>query len=621
MDKNTALAFILMGLILIGWLWFTSPKPDEQTATTQTQSQTQNKDSAKVVQPEIPKTVITQTDKDNKIIVEDTLGVYFSNVERGKNTFVVLENDLFKAELLSTGAQFYRVFLKNYEEYYGDGKKGLVQLINNKNGGDFNLEFMTKDGKLINTGAFEFTPESIKDKIEAIEKDSASISFKMKITDDIYIRKIFTIYKGKYGLKTDIQFVGISNIVSDNKYNLLWQNGIRFVEQNSADEATFSSSDYYSAEELFTQDAEDNNSVTPKSFKSGLIDWIAIRNKYFALAVMPLNANENISEIKMEGIRYPRANQGVFESYNLIWKRDLETKLNSVNSFLVYLGPIEYSTLKEIKPSLTSLVDFGSFFGLKFIVRPIAEYLLLPLLKFLHYFFSNYGVVIIVFSLIIKILLQPLTAQSMKSMKKMQLLQPKISEIKDKHKDDPQKVNSETMKLYKTYGINPAGGCLPMLLQMPILIALYGLFRAVIDLRNQPFMLWMDNLSTPDIIYTLPFRLPLINIDQISGLAVLMGITTFIQQKMTLTDPRQKSMIYIMPVMFTLLFASFPSGLNLYYFMFNLFSIAQQYWMNKYGKQMELVPVADTGKKTWLQKITDNAEKTAKERRKQMTKR
>ena len=143
--------------------------------------------------------------------------------------------------------------------------------------------------------------------------------------------------------------------------------------------------------------------------------------------------------------------------------------------FILYIGPVDYDILKNIRKNLEAIVDFGSFFGLKFIVRPIAEYVLLPLFNFLHSFIPNYGFVIIVFSLIIKIVLYPLTKQSMQSMKKMQLLQPKITEIKEKFKDDPQKMNKETMKLYSTYGINPAGGCLPLLLQMPIFVALWGL--------------------------------------------------------------------------------------------------------------------------------------------------
>jgi YidC/Oxa1 family membrane protein insertase len=207
-------------------------------------------------------------------------------------------------------------------------------------------------------------------------------------------------------------------------------------------------------------------------------------------------------------------------------------------------------------------------------------------------------------------------------MKKMQLLQPKINEIKEKYKDDPQRVQKETMKLYSTYGINPMGGCLPILLQMPILIALWGLFNAAIDIRQQPFVLWITNLSQPDVIYRLPFKIPLFGIDVVSGLALLLGITMFIQQKMSIKDPSQKAMIYIMPVMFTLMFMTFPSGLNLYYFMFNLLSIAQQYYVNHRKGDEELVPVPQTKKKPgFMARMMEAAEKQAQAQKKAAQKR
>jgi len=206
-------------------------------------------------------------------------------------------------------------------------------------------------------------------------------------------------------------------------------------------------------------------------------------------------------------------------------------------------------------------------------------------------------------------------------MKKMQMLQPKMAEIKEKYKDDPQKMNKETMALYGTYGINPAGGCLPLLLQMPIFVALWGLFQVAIDLRQQPFMLWINDLSRPDIIYNLPFKLPLFGIDQISGLALLMGITTFVQQKMSVKDPKQQGLVYIMPVFLTLMFMSFPSGLNLYYFMFNIFSIAQQYYINHKHSDLVLEPVKTPKKRGgFMQKLMEAAEKNAKNQQQQKKK-
>jgi YidC/Oxa1 family membrane protein insertase len=202
-------------------------------------------------------------------------------------------------------------------------------------------------------------------------------------------------------------------------------------------------------------------------------------------------------------------------------------------------------------------------------------------------------------------------------MKKMQALQPKIAEIKEKHKEDPQKMNKETMKLYSTYGVNPAGGCLPILLQMPIFIALWGLFQTAIDLRQQPFVWWIQDLSRPDVIYDLGFKLPMFGIQEISGLAILMGLTTFIQQKMTMKDPKQAALVYIMPVMLTILFMTFPSGLNLYYFLFNLFSIIQQYYINHKTGNVELVPVANPKKKKgFMQRMMEQAEQQAKQTQK-----
>ena len=202
-------------------------------------------------------------------------------------------------------------------------------------------------------------------------------------------------------------------------------------------------------------------------------------------------------------------------------------------------------------------------------------------------------------------------------MKKMQLLQPKIAEIKEKYKEDSQKMNKETMRLYKVYGVNPAGGCLPLLLQMPIFIALWGLFQTAIELRQQPFIFWIMDLSNPDVIYDLGFKLPLFGIQQISGLALLMGITTFFQQKMTMKDPKQKQLVYIMPVMLTILFMTFPSGLNLYYFMFNVFSIAQQYYINHKHDGMVLEPVKDADKKPgFFARLMESAEKQSQAQKK-----
>jgi len=407
----------------------------------------------------------------------------------------------------------------------------------------------------------------------------------------------------------------MNNLISNNAYDLVWGNGIRFVEENSVDEANYSNASVYYGGEQVIVDASSIGEKTEKEF-NGRIDWIGIRNKYFAAIIIPHNPSE-VEGAYLEGTSKHLKNNGVTELYSARLTVPFKNTDLEKQNFTVYIGPVDYDILSKYGKQLEAIVDFGSFFGLKFIVRPIAEYVLLPLFNFLHSFIPNYGFVIIVFSLIIKIVLYPLTKSSFQSMKKMQLLQPKIAEIKEKYKDDPQKVNKETMKLYSTYGVNPAGGCLPLLLQMPIFVALWGLFQVAIELRQQPFIFWINDLSRPDIIFKLPFALPLFGINQISGLALLMGITTFVQQKMSVKDPKQQALVYVMPIMLTLMFMSFPSGLNLYYFMFNVFSIAQQYYINHKHTGMVLEPVKNPKKsKGFMQKLMEAADQNKAQQQK-----
>ena len=213
---------------------------------------------------------------------------------------------------------------------------------------------------------------------------------------------------------------------------------------------------------------------------------------------------------------------------------------------------------------------------------------MIPIFQFLRMIIPNYGVVIIVFAIIIMGATYPLTRSSMRSMRKMQALQPLMEEVKEKYKDDPQKANAAVFNLYKEYGVSPAGGCLPVILQMPVLFALYAVLRSNIGLRQADFAFWIHDLSIPDTVIHLPFTIPFFGITALSGLALAMGLATFFQQKQTLTDPRQKSMVYVMPVMLTLVFNSLPAGLNLYYFVFNILSIGQRLWMNHKSKDEPL---------------------------------
>lgn len=617
MDRNTTIAFILISAILIVWLFMNSPQPpvtSEQIADTTKLAQEVTEKELKNTKKELE-----GTQEEYKLQTDSLMyGKYFSPVEK-EERIITVENDLVKMEFSTRGGNIKKYYLKNFRNWYStnipEGKNFYyeqVQLINYSKGGDYNLSFVTSDGKAINTAAMNFDCFAEGYYYSLTKNDSLTLSFILSAGDGRKLIKNFTIYGNRYVINTEVSLTKLKEVVSNGAIDIVWDNGIRFVEENTVDEAYYSNASVYYGGEQVIIDASSEGEIVEKVF-NGRIDWIAVRNKYFAAIISPQNPNK-VDGAFIRGESISLSNQGVKEYYSTRLTIPLKNPESESHEFSLYIGPVDYDILKAEGNNLEKIVDFGSFFGLKFIVRPIAEYVLLPLFTFLHSFIPNYGFVIIVFSLIIKVVLHPLTKSSLQSMKKMQLLQPKINEIKEKYKDDPQKMNKETMKLYSTYGVNPAGGCLPLLLQMPIFVALWGLFQVAIDLRQQPFVWWITDLSRPDVIFRLPMKIPLFGIDIISGLALLMGITTFIQQKMTMKDPKQQSLVYIMPIMLTIMFMSFPSGLNLYYFMFNLFSIAHQIYINKKHDNVVLEPVPQKPgkKKGFMERLMEQAEQAAK---------
>ena len=236
------------------------------------------------------------------------------------------------------------------------------------------------------------------------------------------------------------------------------------------------------------------------------------------------------------------------------------------------MGPLEYDRVRSLGVSLESIMDFGWSF-----IRPISKGVLFALKK-MHGVIPNYGYVLIVFAFIIKILVYPLTKKSYQSMSAMQAVAPEVNALKEKYKSNPTKLNQATMELYKKKGVNPLGGCLPMLLQMPLLFALFQVFRTTIELRSEPFVWWITDLSSPDAVFYLPFKIPLYG-SHVAILPILMVVSMFIQQRMMsgpAQQPQQKTMQYFMTGFFFLMFNGFPSGLNLYYTLFNVLTIAQQ---------------------------------------------
>ena len=284
--------------------------------------------------------------------------------------------------------------------------------------------------------------------------------------------------------------------------------------------------------------------------RKGAVQWVALHDKYFLSVLMPKQGAAALA--KNEGEKIVSA--GV---------RMAASGAASSVALQLYAGPKEHDTLRSLNVGLEDMIDFGFFiFGSWTVVKSVAKPIFY-VLRFIHDYANNYGVTIILLTMGIKLLFAPLQYKSYKSMKMMRLIQPKIAAVQEKYKGDRDRLNKELMKLYKDQKVNPLGGFLPMILQMPVFVALFNVLYTTIDLRQAPFMLWITDLSVQDPFYVLP---------------IIMGATMFIQQKITPTtmDPTQAKIMLVLPVGMTFLFVNFPAGLVLYWVTNNTLTIAQQ---------------------------------------------
>jgi YidC/Oxa1 family membrane protein insertase len=304
--------------------------------------------------------------------------------------------------------------------------------------------------------------------------------------------------------------------------------------------------------------------------RKGDVHWVALQDKYFLSVLIPRSGSaERAAVVKKEADKLVSA--------SLRLSRGNQTDV----SWQLFAGPKQYDTLKSLNLGLEDTIDFGWFiYGSWSIVKAVAKPLFY-VLRFLSEYTHNYGLSIILLTMAIKLLFVPLQYKSYKSMKDMQLIQPKVAALQTKYKDDRERLNRELIRLYRDHKVNPVGGCLPMLLQMPVFVALFNILYMTIDLRQAPFILWVRDLSAPDPYYVLP---------------VLMGISMVLQQKImpTTMDPTQAKIMLLLPAFMTVLFLTFPSGLVLYWLTNNVITILQQFVTDRYIIKKPTVPAAES---------------------------
>ena len=568
MDKNTILAIIIITIIILllpTYYKLIYQEPEISVVRNDSDSAKYEQSSPKEDEMVIDETREVKESYDIQPESETTKADIFSIDEDTVQSFLEISTPLISTKISSKGGgKIIYWYLKKYKTWLDEP----VLIIDKKTGNGLEINFLTTNGEKVDLNMYNFFCDKKQERRFILQQsDSLSINYTIEILG-IPLEKRITFYGDKYHIDLQISIAHPNQLLLNNEYQIGWIGGLPSNEENIEEDYTYSEAYASMGDEIEDFSIESDEVIDDKTL-IGNTDWIAIRTKYFLSAIVPREIQTIGTTIGGSGVKMGDVLQRRYNAFINI----LKMSSPSNDSYRVYLGPLDYSILSDYENGLDDLVLSHGWYERTFraISLPIVA-----LLKFLYIFIPNYGIVIVIFSILVKIVVYPLTKKSYKSMKEMSRVQPLLAELREKYKGDPQRLNKETMKLYKEHGINPLGGCLPMLLQLPLLAALFIVFRSTIQLRGASFIPgWIDDLSRPDTIFNLPFSLPLYG-DQFNLLPIFMAGSMIFQSKMTMQDPKQKAMVYLMPVFMLLIFNQFPSGLNLYYTLFNVLTIIQQ---------------------------------------------
>jgi YidC/Oxa1 family membrane protein insertase len=458
-----------------------------------------------------------------------------------------VETDLYTAVFNTRGASLKSLTLKKYrEENLSASKKVTLG-----NDADPNLlSFSTRATGFNLPDNTVFTADSNELRID--KNGSGQLTFNYISGQGFTVRKIYNFTAGTYGIKLDTQ---VFNNSAAPLVGVL-QNIITYPAEPKVKNNRFDTAGSY----IFSDDSLQSNKIKDVATASKRFDksilWSGFADKYFMSAI--LSEKNSIASVELK-----KNNAGFFESIVSSPQFTVNSGQSVTVANRIFVGPKDIDVLKEQGNSLERSLDLGWF---TVIAKP-----LMYALKFFNRYVGNYGIAIIIITVILKAIFFPLTHKSYKSMKGMQKIQPEMTKLREKYKDDRDAMNKAVMELYREHKVNPMGGCLPMVVQIPVFFALYKSLMFSIELRHAPFFLWVTDLADKDPYYVTP---------------VIMGITMFIQQKMTPSnmDPMQQKMMLALPVVFTFMFLSFPSGLVLYWLVNNVLTIGQQMYINKLVK-------------------------------------
>lgn len=576
MDRNTVLGLVLIFLIMIGFGYLAAPSKEEREAylrKADSLARVQAEYEQKRVEEEKAKAAML-ADTVQKKQVQSQVGSFASALE-GERKFISLENDLMRVVVANQGGRIYSVELKKFKTHSGN-----QLVLFNGDDNKFGLQFWGENNA-VETNDLFFVPQTSDTAVTASESQPASLTMRLQIADSSYIDYIYTVKPNSYLVDFDIRFNGMNKSIGGQagSIDLLWNIKLNRLEKGIENERnyttiayTFLNNDY---EELNPRSQDEKKELTTK------LKWVDFKHQFFSSILV---ANEHFinSDLKMTNLNDSLHVKSMDARLSLPFKNQNDETLKL--SF--YFGPNHYKTLKEYNQGFEKVVPLG-----KNIVRWINKYVIILLFNWLSSFLTNYGIIVLIMTIIIKLVLLPLTYKSYLSSAKMRVLKPQIDEINKKYpkKEDAMKKQQAVMALYKKVGVSPMGGCLPVLIQFPILIAMFRFFPASFELRQQSF-LWAEDLSSYDSILHLPFTIPWFG-DHISLFALLMAISMVITSKMSndqMADtnaqmPGMKFMMtWLMPVMMMFWFNNYSAALSYYYLLTNLISMLQTVLMRRF---------------------------------------
>lgn len=579
-DFNTIIGFGLI-FVIIMWMMYnnntTEVKEQQEKSKTEKAAKATTASAPKVTAKTVTDTTVADSVQIQKL--KGTLGsfAYSATLPSAKESTTTLENEFIRLKIANKGGYVVEAVLKNYEKFRKNSGQ-LVELVKNNNA-NFNLQLQTKDNRVLNTKDLFFEPSLTK------MGSSQILSMKLKAGANEFLEYKYILAPNQYLVDFDIRSQGLNAILNTSKpIDLQWdlksyRNEKSISYENRYAEVYF---EYEDGKINYVNQGDDEEEEPEKTtfiaYKQHFFSTILLTNTPFKKA--KLHSQNLVHDEKKDTIFTKQYKATIPLAFS---NGELDYKMNW------YYGPTDYKTLKKYERNIEKIVPLGwGIFGW------INMFIFIPLFGFLSSF-MGLGIAIIIFTILIKIAMSPITFKSFLSQAKMKVLRPEIMEIGEKFKKDPMKKQQETMKLYNKAGVNPMAGCIPALIQIPFMYASFQFFPSAFELRQKGF-LWADDLSSFDQIFKLPFTIPLYG-DHVSLFPILAAIAIFFYMKMTSGDqvmaqPQQEGMpdmakimtimIYVSPVMMLIFFNSYGSGLSLYNFISNLITIGIMLVIKKY---------------------------------------